>query len=587
MKEAEEIFSKINAKELWSHVVYFSHITRVSGSENERVACEYVRKTLEKYGVPVEIYEFPSLLSYPLKAKLRVLTPEYKDIESITHSFSASTSIKGIEGEICYVGSGKTEEYGKASVKNMIALVDGLVSPLLVRLAEDHGAIGQIHISGEDVMHEMAVAMSWGTPTPESLEKLPRIPVISVRKSDGDYLKKLCAAGSVRVHLFTKIWTGWKKVRIPVATIRGNGSEADRYVIVGGHYDSWYEGTTDNATGNAACLELARLFASIPKGVLKRSIKIAWWPGHSTGMYSGSTWFVDNQWKDLSRNAIAYLNVDSLGCVGATTYVLESTAELRDYSAKIIIETTGLQLKIALPRRRAEESFQGLGIPSVNLRSMLPENGRATGIDGSGGGWWWHTKYDTIDKANISVLIRDLKVLLFHTFGLCSFPILPFDFSRTADEILETLNNLQKGEKFDLTDIICDAKEFKEISKECESVMSKVLSAYEKLDKPEEDVEMYEKLFNTINKYLMKICRLVNPVLYTESGRYGQDPAFDKPLIPSLQSIPELLQMKEESGEFRFLKTKLCREKNKVSDAISLATEHLKELLTVIEEKMR
>ena len=46
--------------------------------------------------------------------------------------------------------------------------------------------------------------------------------------------------------------------KLPVATIPGT-DEPEKYFLVGGHLDSWYVGTTDNATGNAAMLELARV----------------------------------------------------------------------------------------------------------------------------------------------------------------------------------------------------------------------------------------------------------------------------------------------------------------------------------------
>jgi len=76
-------------------------------------------------------------------------------------------------------------------------------------------------------------------------------------------------------------------------------------------------------------------------------------------------------------------------------------------------------------------------------------------------------------------------------------------------------------------------------------------------------------------------------MLYNECGRYDQEPAFNKPLIPALQPVSVLSEMKEESGQFRFLKTKLIREKNSVSDSINLATELIKELIKLVEEKLQ
>ena len=63
-------------------------------------------------------------------------------------------------------------------------------------------------------------------------------------------------------------------------------------MLVHGHYDSWDVGVGDNATGDATLLEIARVLWK-NREKLKRSVRIAWWPGHSTGRYAGSTWFAD------------------------------------------------------------------------------------------------------------------------------------------------------------------------------------------------------------------------------------------------------------------------------------------------------
>ena len=95
--------------------------------------------------------------------------------------------------------------------------------------------------------------------------------------------------------------------------------DPDEFLLVHGHYDSWYVGIGDNATGDATLLELARVLHA-NRGRLKRSVRIAWWPGHSTGRYAGSTWYADTFADDLDEWCIGHLNIDSPGCVGATAY---------------------------------------------------------------------------------------------------------------------------------------------------------------------------------------------------------------------------------------------------------------------------
>jgi N-acetylated-alpha-linked acidic dipeptidase len=55
------------------------------------------------------------------------------------------------------------------------------------------------------------------------------------------------------------------------------------------------------------------------RGELRRSVRIAWWPGHSTGRYAGSTWYADAFAIDLDENCVAQIDCDSPGCRWATS----------------------------------------------------------------------------------------------------------------------------------------------------------------------------------------------------------------------------------------------------------------------------
>jgi N-acetylated-alpha-linked acidic dipeptidase len=90
-------------------------------------------------------------------------------------------------------------------------------------------------------------------------------------------------------------------------------------------------GVGDNATGDATLLEVANVLWQ------QRSVRIAWWPGHSTGRYAGSTWYADTFALDLSENCVAHINCDNPGCRRATEYRdLAWTPETADYARGIM-----------------------------------------------------------------------------------------------------------------------------------------------------------------------------------------------------------------------------------------------------------
>lgn len=76
-------------------------------------------------------------------------------------------------------------------------------------------------------------------------------------RNDGLHIAEAAKAGGLRGTFNTVVQTEWRRVPIVVAHIPGTYS--DDFTFANGHVDSWYYGTTDNATGNAACLELARI----------------------------------------------------------------------------------------------------------------------------------------------------------------------------------------------------------------------------------------------------------------------------------------------------------------------------------------
>ena len=183
---------------------------------------------------------------------------------------------------------------------------------------EQKGALGVIAVNPGADAHWGICTSIWGTPDLDDLPRKPGIPVVAVNNPDGKELIALAENGGTRHDRAPR----WRKAgtpqKVPVVEIKGAG-EPEKFVLVHGHYDSWDVGVGDNATGDATLLELARVLWKNRKK-LKRSVRIAWWPGHSTGRYAGSTWFADAFAIDLDENCVAQVNCDSPGCRWATMF---------------------------------------------------------------------------------------------------------------------------------------------------------------------------------------------------------------------------------------------------------------------------
>ena len=248
-------------------------------------------------------------------------------------------------------------------VGGRIAIISGFGNPALSSLIEEWGGVGLIAVNPGIDIHWGTCTTIWGSPDLADLPRKPKIPVVAVNNPDGRVLMALADRGG-EATIVTEMLEGWFMQKVPVATIPGT-QEPEKYVLVHGHYDSWDVGVGDNATGDATLMELARVLWQGRRD-LKRSVKLAWWPGHSTGRYAGSTWFTDAFALDIDRNCLAQINCDSPGCRWATSYhqtraFTESAALAADAIRDVVPDA---DIKTMRPPQAGDYSFNNIGLPS-------------------------------------------------------------------------------------------------------------------------------------------------------------------------------------------------------------------------------
>jgi Iap family predicted aminopeptidase len=546
----------VSRAELTETVDRLGVLDRISGNEGERQANAYLKKKLTEYGIPFDAYEMELYLSHPMSASVTVLTPEPAKLEAINHAFSRSTPAGGVEGELVYIGRNMTADpfdaplvdYQAIEVNGKIVLDDGFPAPYRAFATERAGAIAQIYINPDDRLHNMTVTTIWGAPTPETASLLPQNPIVAMRRPDGDGLRDRLARGEkVRVRIDGIVDTRWRKTKLVVARVEG-GAEKENFVLIGGHIDSWHEGVTDNATGNAAMLEAARLLHR-NRDRLLRSVRIAWWPGHSPGRYAGSAWYADHFFPDLRENAVAHINIDSIGTRSATRYSATHMAELERFNLDLIHAKTGQKPKGSRPGKVADESFVGLGIPSVRFSKSIPEGSPDRGVaDGSGGSWWWHSREDSRDKVDLDLLVEETDLLVAMTEGLAAPPLIPYDFRATAAEMKEKLESI---EPYDTRNLVSLVERFAAHAETLASVSEKTVAET-----------------RAFNDGLIHISHALNSVYYSRRGPYDQDSNELIPRFPGLAIASELAHLDRGSDEARFLEVRLKREENRIEEAL-------------------
>lgn len=359
----------------------------------------------------------------------------------------------------------------------------------------------------------------------------------------------------------TETTEGWFKSPIPVVTIPGT-EEPDAFVLLHGHYDSWDYGIGDNAVGDATLLEVARVLWR-HRDRLKRSVRIAWWPGHSTGRYAGSTWFADHFAIDLYENCIAQVNCDSPGCRWATEYQnISWMEETEPFAQAVIRDVTGQESRGERPHQAGDYSFNNIGISSFfMLLSTMPDDLREEkgyyGVGGCGANIEWHTEEDLIHIADREILMRDMRIYTAAAMGAANATITPFDFRRTLGGFEATLAKYQAaiGDRFafaparqavaELTAALRDLHEF----------------AADLAGEP-----VTSEPVRRVNRAIRRVARLLVPVNYTRGPEFFHDPAESIPALPDLSVA--LQADTTPPDRIGFLLTHLTRGQNRLVAAL-------------------
>ncbi len=561
-------YEQVSAKRLMADVEAIAQWVRLSGTPDELKAFRYLRQQLQRAGCTTRLLRHDAYISLPGPAWLTVAGADAKAdtfVPCVTHSFGASTTLGGIEGIAAYVGVGSAGDLARTQVAGRIAVFDGLATPDRVHAAQAADAKGVICLNRDPLVHEMIVSPVWGSPAPDALEQLPRIPVVSVARREGDWLRQVVQTNDARVRLGTAVDTQWRQTPLLIADLRG--AVEDTFVLMAGHVDSWHRGAMDNGTANATMLEMARVLVKVRR---YRGVRFAFWSGHSHGRYSGSTWYVDHHWHELNEKCVAHVYIDSVGGRGAVlnrhAYAMPETRGIADVVTRAIDRKSFEGGRVG---RSGDQSFVGVGIPSL-LMSLSEQLGNSkeasldfnirTGGATGGLGWWWHTVDDTPDKIDPVALERDCKIYVGVVHALCTSPILPLDYLATATYWRRTLAALPRDiqRHVDVKAALADADRLVAATKALSRTAGRARGRS-------------PRAVGAINHGLMRVGRSLIPASYTRAGRFDHDPALEQRDVPLLAALRVLGSAS--GDEAKHLAVRAVRDLNAIRYALGQAAD--------------
>lgn len=555
----DKILEDINLEIIEEYLYNIASYDRLSGSEGEAQAIDYIINELEKEGIEYKINYTDAILSNPVSAKLFInYEDEIYNIPAKTRSFSASTENEDLKGQLIYISEEKLikkpiewQFKKKTQKKDLMGkiVISEAANPISILDIQSRGAIGYIQywIGDEDLIHEGAVNPIWGTPKVNELEYYLKIPVICINNKEGENLLYKLKNTDMHVSINTKVEKSVTKIPTLEAFINSSKSNNEEYLLVGSHLDSWYFGATDNGTGNAIGLYIAKKFNEI-KDELNFGLKIAWWSGHSNGRYAGSSLYARENYKDLLQSCIAYMNIDMPGLRGATDYTkISSGIEIVDLAQSCIKDVVNQQGEYSGPIRGWDQSFQNIGITPYFIWSSVLRDNHPDTTGNSFMSWWWHTEEDKLKYYDKNVLLDDVKIYLLAIKRLITSDMKVFDITKLLEKVFNRLVSLNKryNTRIDLSKSV---KEFEEMKKTFN------LS--------------YDKGLN--NKEILYILKKINQIYYTVGESYQQDFALEQDEVPGFDNLIFLEKYSDDEYYLNILLNELLCQQNRV---ISICSE--------------
>lgn len=397
---------------------------RLTSSDNLTTACEWARDTFREFGLDNARLE--TWGSYPVGFNRgpwwgRMTKPEAMELTCNTDAWTAGTR-RPSRGPL--VLAPKNEEE-LAKMRGFLAntwLLDPpreLLAELTATMVKE-GGFGFV-VNGS---RRGDLLLTGGRPTGD-MSQLPELPTVKLLGTQHDILRGHLEANTP-VEVEFDIRNHFRKGPIPLYNVVADlvGTEfPDEYVVVGGHIDSWdgATGTTDNGTGTATTIEVARILTAI-QAKPRRTIRFMLWSGEEQGLQGSRAWVkaqIEKNPEAMSKYSACLVHD------GGTNYLsgIAGMKEMRPQLETVFGPVTSLNpdLPFAIrdiaaftPIGSDHESFTAVGVPGF----FWDQAGRANYTHTH------HTQYDTYDSAIPEYQRHSSVVAAVGALGIANLPTL-------------------------------------------------------------------------------------------------------------------------------------------------------------------
>jgi N-acetylated-alpha-linked acidic dipeptidase len=290
---------------------------------------------------------------------------------SVAHTYRGAKVFnaqeRGALGILLYTELRSTTRQGQSSNS------DALSAP--TTLIERGGIPYDFIVAGDPLTPGWASVPGARRIDPAEAVSLPRIISVPISARDAHTIRDTANA---IIHLRVRIDERIRPVWTVTGTIRGT-DDPDDVVIVGNHRDAWIYGGVDPSSGSTALMELVRTLGELKRAGWRprRTILFASWDAEEFALTSSTEWGEQNAAR-LSRNAVAYINVDSAASGSSfTATAVPALNRTIAEAAEAVRDPSGATVAAATRDRRARQ----VGSVSIGAAGDLVDNRVGGGSD--------------------------------------------------------------------------------------------------------------------------------------------------------------------------------------------------------------
>jgi Zn-dependent M28 family amino/carboxypeptidase len=304
--------------------------TRASGTPGYAASANYVVKKLRKAGYKVkrQTFTFPFFQELA-PAELSVVTPQPRDIETVTYTYSGSGEVTGqlvpIDVQIPPGVEANSSTSGCES-SDFPAPASG---PAIALIQRGTCTFEQKVVNAREAGYDAVIIFNEGQQGRQELFQgtlgTPQsTPTVGASFADGEALYSATQAGTVTVRVFTSTVNENRETQNIIAD-SPKGKIKGQTIVVGAHLDSVIAGPgiNDNGSGSATILEIAEQLAKLKyTKKLQRQVRFAFWGAEELNLL-GSTYYVDHLTTAQQAKIYANLNFDMLGSPNYVRFVYD------------------------------------------------------------------------------------------------------------------------------------------------------------------------------------------------------------------------------------------------------------------------